>query len=287
MVERGVAQLLAHWSEARLRTIASDVPHRTMGTPSRPPILPTRGPGTTRRVPEPSFFREHVAVEAMEHLQHTLGCAFGIDGLVHDGLDVLDVGVQGDLEQERLLRREVAVGGRARRRRPRPPAPPSGCGPGRELDRGIHDRFSTCAASRCPRPVSVGAGIAARSSLDVTSSSCHRSPVPQRMPSSTNGRTSQWTQCRQRRARPASHPTEIAPETFVIHDHHGEGTAPVVGALNTMVIRAAEPVVVDTGVAENREQYLADVFSARRARGHRAGCSSATTTSTTPATLNA
>ncbi len=28
-----------------------------------------------------------------------------------------------------------------------------------------------------------------------------------------------------------------------------------------MVIRAAEPVVVDTGMMENREQYLADVFS--------------------------
>ena len=56
-------------------------------------------------------------------------------------------------------------------------------------------------------------------------------------------------------------PTQIAPETFVIHDHHGEGQAPVSVALNTMVIRGAEPVVVDTGMAENREQYLADVFS--------------------------
>ena len=56
-------------------------------------------------------------------------------------------------------------------------------------------------------------------------------------------------------------PTRIAPETFLVHDHHGEGTAPVSVALNTMVIRAAEPVVVDTGMMENREQYLADVFS--------------------------
>jgi flavorubredoxin len=56
-------------------------------------------------------------------------------------------------------------------------------------------------------------------------------------------------------------PTEIAPETFVIHDHDGEGTAPVSVALNAMVIRAAEPVVVDTGMAENQDQYLADVFS--------------------------
>jgi flavorubredoxin len=56
-------------------------------------------------------------------------------------------------------------------------------------------------------------------------------------------------------------PTRIAPETFLIHDHQGEGTAPVAVALNTMVIRAAEPVVVDTGMAENRDQYLEDVFS--------------------------
>lgn len=56
-------------------------------------------------------------------------------------------------------------------------------------------------------------------------------------------------------------PTPIAPETFVVHDHQGEGTAPVAVALNTMVIRAAEPVVVDTGMVENRGQYLEDVFS--------------------------
>jgi len=55
-------------------------------------------------------------------------------------------------------------------------------------------------------------------------------------------------------------PTEIAPETFLVHDHEGEGTAPVLVALNSLVIRAAEPVVIDTGMAENRDQYLADVF---------------------------
>ena len=56
-------------------------------------------------------------------------------------------------------------------------------------------------------------------------------------------------------------PTEIAPDTFMIHDHQGEGEAPAIVTLNSMVIRAAEPVVVDTGMAENRDQYLADVFS--------------------------
>lgn len=55
-------------------------------------------------------------------------------------------------------------------------------------------------------------------------------------------------------------PTRIADETYLIHDHQGEGSAPVSIAVNSMVIRAAEPVVVDTGVAENQDQYLSDVF---------------------------
>lgn len=56
-------------------------------------------------------------------------------------------------------------------------------------------------------------------------------------------------------------PTRIAPDTFVIHDHQGEGTAPVCVALNAMVIQGEQPVVVDTGVAENRDRYFEDVFS--------------------------
>ncbi|HUC33120.1 MAG TPA: MBL fold metallo-hydrolase, partial [Ilumatobacteraceae bacterium] len=56
-------------------------------------------------------------------------------------------------------------------------------------------------------------------------------------------------------------PTRIAPETFLVHDHHGEGTAPVSVGLNTMVIRAAEPVVVDTGMVTNRDTWFDDVFS--------------------------
>jgi flavorubredoxin len=56
-------------------------------------------------------------------------------------------------------------------------------------------------------------------------------------------------------------PTLIAPDTYVIHDHEGEGTDPVAVPLNTMVIRGEQPVVVDTGMAENREQYLSDLFS--------------------------
>ncbi len=55
-------------------------------------------------------------------------------------------------------------------------------------------------------------------------------------------------------------PTPVAPDTFLVHDHQGEGEAPVSVALNSLVIRGAEPVVVDTGMAENQDQYLADVF---------------------------
>jgi flavorubredoxin len=54
-------------------------------------------------------------------------------------------------------------------------------------------------------------------------------------------------------------PTRVAPETFLIHDHHGEGEDWV--GLNTMLIRGAEPVVVDTGMHENQDRYLEDVFS--------------------------
>jgi flavorubredoxin len=56
-------------------------------------------------------------------------------------------------------------------------------------------------------------------------------------------------------------PMPVGMETFVVHDHQGEGPAPVSVALNALVIRAAEPVVVDTGVAENQGQFLSDVFS--------------------------
>ncbi len=56
-------------------------------------------------------------------------------------------------------------------------------------------------------------------------------------------------------------PTRIAPETFLVHDHDGEGQDPVLVPLNCMVIRSAQPVVVDTGVPWSSEQVVADVFS--------------------------
>jgi flavorubredoxin len=55
-------------------------------------------------------------------------------------------------------------------------------------------------------------------------------------------------------------PSRIARDTYLIHDHQGEGVGPVSVALNSLVIRGAEPVIVDTGVAENRQTFLADVF---------------------------
>jgi flavorubredoxin len=54
---------------------------------------------------------------------------------------------------------------------------------------------------------------------------------------------------------------EIAPETWVIQDTHGEGESPVVVHFNSMVIRGAEPIVVDTGLPSNRDRYLEDLFS--------------------------
>ena len=56
-------------------------------------------------------------------------------------------------------------------------------------------------------------------------------------------------------------PTQIAPDTFLVHDHGGEGEAPVMVPFNSMVIRAAEPVVVDSGFASNRDRWFEDVFS--------------------------
>ena len=56
-------------------------------------------------------------------------------------------------------------------------------------------------------------------------------------------------------------PLQIAEDTFVIQAALGEGVAPVAVHMNAMVIRAAEPVIVDTGAPVCREQYLDDLFS--------------------------
>ncbi len=59
---------------------------------------------------------------------------------------------------------------------------------------------------------------------------------------------------------PRYHPMEIAPETWVIQATVGEGVAPQAVHLNAMVIRGAEPVIVDTGCPVFRDQYLEDLF---------------------------
>jgi flavorubredoxin len=56
-------------------------------------------------------------------------------------------------------------------------------------------------------------------------------------------------------------PTQIAPETFVIHQVQPALGQPLFVYLNSMVIRGKEPVIVDTGTPANREQWLKDAFS--------------------------
>ena len=62
------------------------------------------------------------------------------------------------------------------------------------------------------------------------------------------------------RPRPASSPPASPPRRSSSTTTRARAPPRCASPLNSMVIRAAEPVVVDTGMAENREQYLADVF---------------------------
>jgi len=55
-------------------------------------------------------------------------------------------------------------------------------------------------------------------------------------------------------------PYRIAPETFVLPAIHGEGKGPAVH-MNAMLLRGAQPVVIDTGAPAHRDQYLEDLFS--------------------------
>jgi flavorubredoxin len=56
-------------------------------------------------------------------------------------------------------------------------------------------------------------------------------------------------------------PTEIAPDTFVIHQVQPALGAPLFVYINSMVIRGAEPMIVDTGTPANRTQWMADAFA--------------------------
>ena len=57
-------------------------------------------------------------------------------------------------------------------------------------------------------------------------------------------------------------PTQtVAPETFLVRQLIGEGFGPVAAPLNTMVIRGAEPVIVDTGAAVSSHAWMEQTFS--------------------------
>src|SRR5215471_5320736 len=56
-------------------------------------------------------------------------------------------------------------------------------------------------------------------------------------------------------------PTQIAADTFVIHQVQHALGQPLFVYLNSMIIRGREPVIVDTGTPANREQWLKDAFS--------------------------
>jgi flavorubredoxin len=56
-------------------------------------------------------------------------------------------------------------------------------------------------------------------------------------------------------------PTQIAPDTWVLHQVQPALGQPLFVYINSMVILGAEPVIVDTGTPANRKQFLEDVFS--------------------------
>lgn len=55
-------------------------------------------------------------------------------------------------------------------------------------------------------------------------------------------------------------PLEVAPDTFLIRSAQPSCCAPLSVFINSLVIRAAEPVIVDTGTRANRAGWLDDVF---------------------------
>lgn len=56
-------------------------------------------------------------------------------------------------------------------------------------------------------------------------------------------------------------PELVAPDTHVIRQVAGEGMGPVAVYVNSAVITGAQPVIVDTGAAINREAWMETVFS--------------------------
>lgn len=55
-------------------------------------------------------------------------------------------------------------------------------------------------------------------------------------------------------------PTKVATGTYVIHEVQHALGQPLSVYLNSLVIQAAEPVIVDTGTVRNRRAWLEDVF---------------------------
>jgi flavorubredoxin len=56
-------------------------------------------------------------------------------------------------------------------------------------------------------------------------------------------------------------PTNVAKDTYVIHQVQPALGQPLFVYINSMVILGKEPIVVDTGTPANREQWLKDVFT--------------------------
>lgn len=56
-------------------------------------------------------------------------------------------------------------------------------------------------------------------------------------------------------------PTQIAADTWMIHSVQQALGHPLFVYLNSLVIKGAEPMIVDTGTIANRTQWLEDVFS--------------------------
>jgi flavorubredoxin len=56
-------------------------------------------------------------------------------------------------------------------------------------------------------------------------------------------------------------PLQVAPETFLLRSAQPAFGAPLSVSLNSLIIRGAEPIVVDTGTRSNRDAWLTDLTS--------------------------
>ena len=79
-------------------------------------------------------------------------------------------------------------------------------------------------------------------------------------------------------------PAQIAADTWLIHSVQPALGEPLFVYLNSLVIRGAEPIIIDTGTIANRDQWLKDVFSIVEPEPTCAGSSCRTTMSTTRGT---